>query len=239
MDLAPYFAPTYFPPAYFSAAPVAAPPAPGAGPSPYNAPTYFAPAYFAGSAAPAAPVTPAARPSPYNAPTYFAPSYFAGSAAPAAPTAPAEPVGRDRAAYAAILARLRATNAFDQVIFGDPGRRGRAGAGHYPLAVVTPRAWEESDDSDPTLIVRRVCFAIRVVILIEDEGEPFDRLDRLSAAVQGVIDRSDLDGSCLAALTRIRSGRFEPAGHYPEWSADLEGEFTSLYDPAATPAAPA
>jgi len=204
--------------------------------TPYYAPTYFPPSYFF---APADPVsTPSAGPTPYNAPTYFPPSYFPGNATPpVAPPAPDQPRGLDRVAYAALLALLRATGTFDGVIFGDPTWRGRAGSGQYPLAVVIPRGWEEIDDYDPALILRRVSFSLRLVVRAEDESQPFDQLDRLTVAVRAVVNRSNLDGAALPGLTRISGGKYEGAGHYPEWSVDLQGEFTSIVDPAADPAA--
>ncbi len=207
--------------------------------APYFAPTYFAPTYFANDIA-AVPPPPAAGPSPYFAPTYFTPTYFPGGPAFVIPPPPVPVLhGRDGAAYAALLGLLRGTHAFDAVLFGDPTRRGHAGAGVHPLAIVSPRGWEESDDYDPAMIVRRVTFAVRVAVLAADEDEPFDQLDKLASVVQDAVDRSDLLGTCLPALTRVRSGRYDHAARFPEWSVDLEGEFTSIVDPTTHPAASA
>jgi len=241
MAAAPYYAPTYFPASYFYAPADPTPISPSAGPTPYYAPTYFPASYFYAPADPT-PIVPSAGPTPYNAPTYFPASYFFGGPTPKLPdplVTPVEPLGLDRAAYSALLGLLRETGAFDEVIFGDPSWRGRAGSGHYPLAVVIPKEWEEVDDYDPAMILRRVSYAIRLVVRADDECQPFDQLDRLTAAVRGVVNRSDLDRSCLPGLTRISSGKYEGVGHYPEWSVDLQGEFTSIVDPAADRAASA
>ena len=199
--------------------------------TPYYTPMYFPPSYFYIARAPAG-SGPSTDTSTYYAPTYFPPSYFYGGA----PSLILDPVvpehqGRDHAAYEALLDLLRATGAFEEVIFGDSTQRSRAGADSYPLAVVTPKGWQESDDYDPTSIVRRVSFAITVVVKDQDGSSQFDRLDRLSSAILDVVDRSDLGGNCLGPLTKVRSGRYEPSTHHPEQSVDLEGEFTSIIVP--------
>jgi hypothetical protein len=214
MDAAPYYAPTYFPASYFYSA--TAPPATPTGVAPYYAPTYFPASYFysANTTSPVvAPVPPVVTPSP------------------------AEPTGRDAGAYSALLSLLRASGIFEEVIFGDALQRSQAGADTYPLAVLTPKGWEESDDFDPALIVRRVTFAITVVIKSADSGTQFDALDRLASAIQKAVDRSGLGGGALAALTKIRSGRYGQTTRYPEQSIELGGEFASLFDPLATPIA--
>ncbi len=200
--------------------------------APYNAPTYFPPSYFF------APTSPPADPSvfaPYNTPTYFPPSYFyGGTSAPVAPPATPEPEGRDREPYAALLSLLEATGVFEEVIFGDSLQRSQAGADGYPLAVLSPKGWEESDDFDPALIVRRVSFAITIVIKSQDSGTQFDALDRLASTIQAAVDRSDLEGTSLPALTKIRSGRYGQSDRYPEQSIELDGGFATLIDPTAT-----
>ena len=237
MAIAPYDAPAYFPTTYFYASSTDSP-APSSGPTPYDAPTYFPASYFYSPASAVAPA-PSSGPCPYDAPTYFAPAYFpggAGAVSPAPPAPPQDPGGLDGAAYSAVLALLSATGLFDEVIFGDPTQRGHAGAGHYPLAVVTPRGWEEADDYDPTSIIRRVSFTIRAVVRDEGEVGPFNRLDVIAAAVRGAVNGSDLDGACLPGLTRIFAGKYEGTGHFPEWSVELQGTFTAVIDTPAIPA---
>jgi hypothetical protein len=195
------------------------------GGSPYLAPTYFPPTYFYGGAvstspSPTPPVTPTGV-SPYNAPTYF----------PPLPTKTIEASGRDRSAYVALLSLIQGLGVFEDVIFGAAIQRNQAGADCYPLAVVTPKAWEEFDDYDPTSIVRRVTFGITIVVRSQDGESQFDQLDRLSTAIVRVVDFSGLAGPCLPPLTRIRVGRYESSTHYPEQSIELEGEFSLLIDP--------
>lgn len=143
--------------------------------------------------------------------------------------------GRDGACYSALIASLEAIGAFDSVIFGDPSRRSVAGADAHPLAVVTPKGWEETDETDPILWARRVSFTIRIIIRVEEDASPFVQLDQLAASVQAQVDRSDLSGQCLPPLTKIRAGRYQSSSQYPEWSIDLDGEFTVLIDPSADP----
>ena len=148
-------------------------------------------------------------------------------------TTPGRPKGRDQGAYAALLQVIEGIGAFEEVIFGDASQRSRAGADAYPLAVVTPIGWEEVDDHDPTLLARRASFAITILVKGESGGPEFDALDLLASATQDAVDGSDLGGTSLAALTKIRAGRYEQAAHHPERSLVLEGSFTTLIDPLA------
>jgi hypothetical protein len=229
MDSVPYYAPTYFPPSYFYSATVSATGSPPTGLLPYDSPRYFAPSYFYGPSS-----TSPTGLLPYNASTYFAPSYFYGpsSASDSVPVVPMPtPVRGDHNSYLTLIELLNATGMFEEVIFGAATQRGQAGADTYPLAVLTPKGWEESDDVDPTSIVRRVTFSITVVVTSQDGLPQFDQLNRLSCAIKTAIDGSNLDGTCLPALTRIRSGHYVYSNHYPEQSIDLEGEFSSIIDP--------
>ena len=234
----PYNAPTYFPAAYFygstDSAVVETPP----GPTPYNAPTYFPAAYFYGTSSTSDLASPPG-PTPYNAPTYFPAAYFYGSSSPQVivPVVP-ETNWPDQPSYQAMITLLESTGVFDGVIFGASTQRSQAGADQYPLAIVTPKGWEESDDYDPTLIVRRVRFSITIVVKDQDALPRFDLLDSLSGTVKRMVDGSNLNGTSLPALTRIRAGRYEYANHYPEQSIDLEGEFASITDPLANVPAP-
>jgi hypothetical protein len=240
MAASPYYAPTYFPPAFFYiAATVEASTTPTSG-MPYYAPTYFPPSFFYGAAVTDSTTTVGMS---YYAPTYFPPSYFYATGASSSPTP--TPVsngtvasGRDQESYAALLSLIRGLGIFEEVIFGAAIQRNQAGADCYPLAVLTPKGWEESDDYDPTSIVRRVTFAITIVVLSRD-GEPqFDQLDRLSSAILQVVDFSGLGSLSLPPLTRIRLGRYESSTHYPEQSVELEGEFFSLIDPQSLVSSP-
>jgi hypothetical protein len=228
MDAAPYYAPTYFPASYFYSATASTPGSTTPGVMPYNPPTYFAPSYFYGATT----TTATTGMMPYDAPTYFAPSYFYGASS--STVVVPDPVGGDQEAYQALLALLMATGVFEDVIFGAATQRGQAGADTYPLAVLTPRGWEESDEFDPKSIVRLETFSITIVVTSQDALPQFDLLDRLSYAIKMAVDGSDLDGTCMPALTKIRSGRYVYSNHYPEQSIDLEGEFSSIINPATS-----
>jgi hypothetical protein len=218
MDASPYYAPTYFSASYFYSATVSTPVSTSTGLLPYNAPTYFAPSYFYGpsSSTVNVPVAPDPTPTPDPAPT---------------PTP--VPVGGVHESYSTLIALLEATGVFEDVIFGAAIQRSQAGADTYPLAVLTPQGWEESDDVDPTSIVRRMTFSITVVVTSQDALPQFDELNRLSSAITKAVDGSDLAGTCLPALTRIRSGHYVYSNRNPEQSIDLEGEFSSVINPVA------
>lgn len=233
MDLTPYFAPNYFPASYFPAVrkPIATTTDTTSERTPYNAPTYFAAAYFAGLA-PNSPLPLVGR-TPYNAPSYFASTYFPGSVTinlQPTPVLARTLMGRDGAAYADLIAILEDADEFTSVCFGDPSSR-TVGSDVGPRAVVMPQGWEEADETDPTLLVRRASFVIRVTIRIADDVDPFGELDRLTQIVQARVDRANLGDSCLPGLTRIKAGRYQASDRYPEWSVDLDGEFSTLVDP--------
>ena len=172
---------------------------------------------------------------PYYASAYFTPFYFYGGAATETPTVPGRTSGRDAGCYAALVDRLEAIDSFDAVIFGEPTRRTGTGAETHPLAILIPRGWTETDETDPVLWDRRVLFTIRIVVRVEDDPMPFDQLDQLAASVQAQVDLADLGGDCLPSLTKIRAGRYGTSCQYPEWSIDLDGEFAVLIDPSAPP----
>lgn len=169
---------------------------------------------------------------PYYTATYFSPFYFYGSSVKPSSTS-SQAAGRDAGCYSALVSLLTAIGLFDAVIFGDPTGAPAAGANAHPLAIVTPKGWEETDETDPVVWVRRVLFTIRIVIQVDDATTPFDQLDQLAATVQSQLDQADLGGQCLASLTKIRAGRYGTANAFPEWSIDLDGEFTELVDSSA------
>jgi hypothetical protein len=165
-------------------------------------------------------------PTDYFSPSFFSPFYFSPTTTASAPTAPA-PGYRDRDAFAAIIAALEASGEFATVVIGSP-LDDRVTAGNDPWALVTPTEWEEGDDADPIVCVRRVSFTLTIVVRHEDPGERFQRLDRLTAVAQDAIDGSDLNGGCLPALTRLRRGRLDDRPRHPEQRVTLSGEFSYL-----------
>lgn len=190
----------------------------------YFAPTYFPPAYFA-SLTQAAPVGPG--PSTYFAPSYFPPSYFS----PLVPSAPVEPTPStygDLDAYGAILGLLRGTKSFDAVLFSGPSDRHPAGSGPIAVATVVPEGWEEFDEVDPTVVLRRVNFSIELTVRDGDPLDRFGRLGQLESIARRALDGSDLGGGCLPGLTRLRRGRYDRRSLPPEQAARVDGEFTYL-----------
>src|SRR5262249_39462720 len=135
---------------------------------------------------------------------------------------------RDRDAYAAIVAALAATGEFAEVVFAVPLDHAPIGAGRSPLAVVVPDDWTEVDDVGGTGLVRHAPYALTLAVRDEDPQARFQRLDRLTSVVQNAIDGTDLGGGCLTTLTRIGSGRYDPAPRHPEQRVTLAGRFAYL-----------
>src|SRR5262249_32127633 len=102
------------------------------------------------------------------------------------------------------------------------------GADRVPLAVVVPTGWTEADDAGSDGLVRHVTYTLTLVVRDEDATARFQGLDRLTSVAQDAIDGSDLGGVCLSALTRLRSGRHDPASPHPEGRSAITGTFAYL-----------
>ncbi len=168
----------------------------------------------------------------YNASAYFSPFYFYGGSSRVPSESSSQVTGRDGPYYAELVGRIRSLNSFDTVIFGDPTSQAGRGANAHPVAIVVPRGWDETDETDPVLWVRRVLFTVRIVVRVEDSSVPFDQLDQLATLVQTEVDQADLGDQCIPALTKIRTCRYGASSQYPDWSIDLDGEFAVLVDPS-------
>lgn len=132
---------------------------------------------------------------------------------------------RDRDAFAAIIAALKSTNEFGSITFPGPIDPAAVGAGLQPLAVLVPGLFEESDDADAAMLLRRGSYHLILIVRDEDDANGYGRLDRLACLVQNVLDGSALGGGCLPSLTRLRQGGYDPRSHYPEQRLVLNGEF--------------
>lgn len=165
-------------------------------------------------------------PSTYFPQSYFPPTYFSSKVGTASVPNVSRPGYRDRNAFAAIAAALRATGEFGNVTFGTPIDDLAAAADQMPMAIITPDEWEEIDDVDPIVSVRHVSYSLTLAARDENPGIRFERLDRLTAIAQNAIDGSNLNGGCIPALTRLRRGRFETKPRHPEQRIVLSGEFS-------------
>jgi hypothetical protein len=134
---------------------------------------------------------------------------------------------RDRDAFQAIVTSLAGTGEFASVVFGTPAELDAIGADRVPAAVVMPTSWDEVPDTAPSA-VRKVAFAVTLVVRGESGAERFRLLERLTSVVQNAVDGSDLAGGCLPALTRVGKGRQELALKRLEGRAVLAGEFAYL-----------
>jgi hypothetical protein len=165
-------------------------------------------------------------PARYFAPTFFSPFYFpslVGSGTGGGGSTPSS--YRDKDAFEAIVQALEATGEFAQVFFGTTMDQRLGGADLTPVAVVAPDGWSEDDETDPAVFVRRVGFVVTVAVRDSDSVFRFDQADRLSCVVQNAVDLNDLDGGCIAALTKTRSGRTVITADYPEEQVEIRGEF--------------
>lgn len=175
----------------------------------------------------------------YYAPTYFAPTYFASLAPSLVPRPPVPPGSSgygDADAFRAILAALEGTGAFATVLFGTPPDRLALAAAATPLVSVMPEGWEEFDDVDPTSILRRVTFALDLLVRDDDPLARLACLARLDSAAHAALEGFGL-GGCLPALTRLRRARYDPRSLHPEQAARIDGEFTYILGPSTIPGA--
>lgn len=169
-------------------------------------PDYFAWTHFLG---------PEPGPAPYWHPGYWCRAYFGGWGGLAPPPAlvAAEPPRTDRAVWADVAERLRATGRFAAVIVGHyPEDLPAAGAGR-PLAVVTPGGWAEDDEVAGDELLRRVTGSVAVVAAGERTDDRHDRLDRLGAAVVNAVTLQPLAGYCEYAFSRAVAGDYLPPAH--------------------------
>jgi hypothetical protein len=179
----------------------------------------------------------------YFAPTYFAPTYFPPLAPsqvpkPPVPIPPGSTVGySDLDAYRAILAALEATGAFASVVFAIPPDRLALAAGATPLVSLVPEGWEEYDDVDPIVILRRVSFSLFLLVRDDDPLSRLSRLVGLDSAAHAALEGSSLGGGCLPALTRLRRASLDPLSLHPEQAARIGGEFTYIIGPSTIPGA--
>jgi hypothetical protein len=174
----------------------------------------------------------------YFAPTYFSPYYFAPLAASqvVGPGNPTPAFYSDRDAYEAILALLKATQAFDCVLFARSLDRQALGPSGMSLASLMPSGWEEFDEVDPTAILRRVSFSLVLLTRDSDPLVRFELLNRLEAIAHDALEGSNLGGGCLPALTRLWRGRYDQQSLHPEQSVRLDGEFTYILGSTVPPA---
>jgi hypothetical protein len=135
---------------------------------------------------------------------------------------------RDHDVFASICEALAATGEFADVVLGEVVDQGNYGADRIPLAVITPVQWDESDESDPINLVRRVSYRLTLIVRDENPGSRFDFLDRLSSVVQNALDGSALNGGCLPALSKLRQGRYDQGPGHPEQRLTLLGEFSYI-----------
>ena len=103
--------------------------------------------------------------------------------------------------------------------------RPAVGADRTPALVVVPTQWVEQADSASTTLFRRVSFTLVLIARAEDPRERFETLDRLTSIAQNALEGSTLGGGCLAGMTHVRKGRYDPTSRHPELRLSLDGGF--------------
>lgn len=97
-----------------------------------------------------------------------------------------------------------------------------------PSAVFSPDTWTEADGVDPTDILRTVTYRLTITVRDEDPATRFSSLDSLASLAVNRLDGLALGPSGVAALSQIRTGRFDPQSRHPESALILSGSFTSI-----------
>lgn len=172
------------------------------------------------------PVTPVR----YFATAFFSPFYFA----PLAATIPSDPTGigvlpyGDTEAFEAIIAILKYTGVFADVLFGITPEQRTTAADIAPLALVLPECWNEYDDADPNVLIRQVSYSLTLIVTDADPFTRYSELEGLTALAQDSLNNSDLGGGCIAPLTILRRGSLNTSSNPPEQSAVLNGEFAYM-----------
>jgi hypothetical protein len=134
----------------------------------------------------------------------------------------------DRDAFSAMNSALRATGAFADVSLGAPGDYSSVGTAQFPLALIEPKGWSETPDSDSSQVVRCVTFDLRLAVRGDYSRDRYEGLDRLMGMVQQALNGSTLGGGCLAPQTRLLRGQFDPTPRSLESQLILTGQFVYL-----------
>ncbi len=157
---------------------------------------------------------------------YFADTYFR-QIDPVQPSPGGTAASRDRDAYEAIVARLRASGAFAAVAFpGGPAAGPGLPAGVRPSAVLVPGLWSQADDAEAGARLRTVEYALLLELRDVQASRACDRLDRLAGRAQDMLDGTDLGGLVEPGLSRLGQGRPDPKSKPPWARLALQGRFS-------------
>src|SRR5262245_54247445 len=161
----------------------------------------------------------------YFAPDYFPKLYFAYYyASIGVQPGPLRASCAMSRAISSILSKLERMGCFAEVRLGSDPNDGPLRAEGYPLAMLVPESWHETDDSQIGFRVRSVLFQLVLVAREMDAEAAFRLLDGLSSRVQGALEGSTLDGNCHASRTRLRAGQYNGREAFPEQRFVLRGE---------------
>ncbi|MFO0955845.1 MAG: hypothetical protein U0800_00065 [Isosphaeraceae bacterium] len=128
-------------------------------------------------------------------------------------------------AYSTILSLLRSVGGLGDVLLGESNACSPPGDRIYPVAIVVPGPWSETDDTDATRRIRTVTFEGVLAVRDPEFTAAFARLNALVSGAQAAIEGSDLGIDAQASRTRLDAGRYEPANRQGERRFILAGEF--------------
>lgn len=134
----------------------------------------------------------------------------------------------DTDGYDDILARLMRTGRLADAVFGVPAELMRSGSDLYPVAVLTPERWEESDREDPILLLRTAHYKLTILTREEDPSRRYRELDAVCRACQNALDGVGLEkggqGYTLPQFTRLSAGKYlRPES--PQQGVEMAGKF--------------
>lgn len=144
----------------------------------------------------------------YLAPRYFATNYFK-AASPVLPRA--STVVTDRLIFRRICSILDGTRRFGRILLAASDRPTPIPFHFYPLAIVQPSRWVETEDATATELIKSVHFLITLSVRHTGAIAGFEELDKLTCLAQNLLDGSDLGGIALPELTRLSRGAMRPS----------------------------
>ncbi len=167
----------------------------------------------------------------YFDPDYFSPYYF-GSLGAISPSGGGSPMTafRDRDAFAAILQNLKSTGEFADIVFPALPNSSPVGADRTPLAAVIPVEWSETPDASSDSMLRRVTYTLVLIVRAEEPRDRFEIIDRLTSISQNALAGVALGGFCMAGMSQLRIGRFDPNARHPELRLGITATFGYLID---------
>lgn len=142
---------------------------------------------------------------------------------------------RDTDIIDAVISALKATGAFDDVVWGEPPERHGRGADLSALAIVEPSDFTEIDrwdDEDGLGYETQPTFTLTIAVRNGDPRTRDRRVDRLLNIAKNALDGNGFDGLVVADKTILGRGKWTPATS-PERRMVVTGQYAYLVDGSA------